>query len=70
MIRILPNIPRIKAHWCRRTSEIPDWLDVPMSNGDIVRYYPQIEQPSFRKSLETIRKMNQMVVGYENENGR
>ena len=41
-----------------------------MSNGETVRYYPQIEQPAFRASLETIRKMNQLVVGYENKNGR
>ena len=70
MIRIIPDIPRINARWCRRTSEIPDFLEVPMSNGETVRYYPQIEQPAFRASLETIRKMNQMVVGYENKNGR
>ena len=65
MIRVLPNIPKIRAHWCRRTSEIPDWLEVPMGNGETVLYYPQVEQPAFRASLETIRKMNEMVVGYE-----
>ena len=43
MIRIIPDIPRIHARWCRRTSEIPDFLEVPMSNGETVRYYPQIE---------------------------
>ena len=65
MIRIVPNIPKIQARWAHRASEIPDWLEVPMSNGDIVRYYPKIEQPSFRKSLEIIRNMKDQVVGYE-----
>jgi hypothetical protein len=36
-----------------------------MSNGQVVRYYPQIEQPAFRKSLEIIRNMKNQVVGYE-----
>lgn len=65
MIRIVPNIPKIQARWAHRASDIPDWLEVPMSNGDIVRYYPKIEQPSFRKSLEIIRNMKDEIVGYE-----
>ena len=65
MIRIVPNIPKIQARWAHRASEIPDWLEVPMSNGEIVRYYPKIEQPAFRKSLEIIRNMKDQVVGYE-----
>ena len=65
MIRIVPNIPKIQARWAHRASEIPDWLEVPMSNGEIVRYYPKIEQPAFRKSLEIIRNMKDEVVGYE-----
>ena len=65
MIRIVPNIPKIQARWAHRASEIPDWLEVPMSNGQIVRYYPQIDQPAFRKSLEIIRNMKDQVVGYE-----
>lgn len=62
MIRIVPNIPKIQARWAHRASEIPDWLEVPMSNGEIVRYYPKIEQPAFRKSLEIIRNMKDEVV--------
>ena len=65
MIRIVPNIPKIQARWAHRASEIPDWLEVPMSNGEIVRYYPKIEQPGFRKSLEIIRNMKEEVIGYE-----
>ena len=65
MIRIMPNIPKIQARWAHRASEIPDWLEVPMANGEIVCYYPHIEQPAFRKSLEIIRNMKEQVVGYQ-----
>lgn len=65
MIRIVPNIPKIRARWAHRASEIPDWLEVPMSNGTTVQYYPRVEQPAFRKSLEIIRSMKDEVVGYE-----
>lgn len=65
MIRIIPNIQKIQAHWAHRASEIPDWLEVPMSNGAVVRYYPQVEQPAFRKSMEIIRNMKEEVIGYE-----
>jgi len=65
MVRIIPNIPKIQARWAHRASEIPDWLEVPMSNGEVIKYYPKVEQPAFRKSLEIIRNMNDQVVGYE-----
>ena len=65
MIRIVPNIPKIRARWAHRASEIPDWLEVPMSNGTTVQYSPRVEQPAFRKSLEIIRSMKDEVVGYE-----
>ena len=62
MVRIIPNIPRIRARWTHRCSEIPDLLEVPMSDGRTVRYYPQIEQPAFARAIENVRNM---VVGYE-----
>ena len=65
MIRIMPDIPRIHAHWCKRTSEIPDWLEVPLSNGQVIKYYPKVEQPAFRRSLEIIRNMKEEIVGYK-----
>lgn len=65
MIRIVPNIPKIQARWSHRASEIPDWLEVPMSDGRVVQYYPRVEQPAFRKSLEIIRNMKDEQVGYE-----
>lgn len=65
MIRIIPNIPKITARWAHRASEIPDWLEVPMSDGSVVQYYPKVEQPCFRKSLEIIQNMKKQVIGYE-----
>ena len=55
MIRILPDIHRITAHWTHRSSEVPDYLMVPMSDGTTVRYNPQVEQPGFVKAVDTIR---------------
>ena len=62
MVRIIPDIPKIRARWAHRASEIPDWLEVPMSDGTVVQYYPKIEQPAFRKAMEGVRRM---AVGYE-----
>ena len=61
----MPNIPKIQARWAHRASEIPDWLEVPMADGSVVKYYPQVEQPSFRKSLEIIQHMTDPKNGYK-----
>lgn len=61
MIRIIPNIPQIKAHWERRNDPIP-YLMVPMSNGDVIRFNAEIPQPAFQCAIQNIRNM---VVGYE-----
>ena len=65
MIRIVPNIPKITARWAHRASEIPDWLEVPMSDGTVVQYYPKVEQPAFRESIRIIGKMKDEMVGYK-----
>ena len=67
MIRIIPNIPKIRARWAHRCSEIPDWLEVPMSDGRVVQYYPKVEQPAFQRAIENVRKM---AVGYERKKDR
>ena len=36
-----------------------------MSNGQVVKYYPKVEQPSFRRSLEIIQHMKEEIVGYQ-----
>ena len=65
MKRIIPNIPKIKARWYRRKSDIPDWLDVPMSDGRVIPYFPNIPQPAFAESIRIIQKMTDPEVGYE-----
>ena len=62
MVRIIPNIPKIKARWAHRCSEIPDWLEVPMSDGRVVQYYPKVEQPAFRRAIDGVKRM---VIGYQ-----
>lgn len=60
MIRTIPDIPKIKAHWDRRSTELP-YLMVPMSNGTVVRYNPEVKQPGFVKAVDTVRRW---TVGY------
>jgi hypothetical protein len=62
MIRVIPDMPRAKAHWVRRTSEFPDYIMVPMSDNTVVMYVPQVTQPGFVKAMENIKRMK---VGYE-----
>ena len=64
MTRIIPDLPKAKAHWVHRSSEIPDYLMVPMSDGRVVRFNPEIEQPGVLKALENIRNLKNMTVGY------
>ena len=62
MIRVIPDMSRAKAHWVKRSSEIPDYLVVPMSDGTVCVYVPQVTQPGFVKAMENIKKM---CIGYE-----
>ncbi len=57
MIRLIPDIPKIKAHWSHRSSEIPDYLMVPMSDGTVVRYNPEIQQPGYVRAIQNIKNM-------------
>lgn len=65
MLRVIPNIPQIRARWAHRASEIPDWLEVPMSDGRTIQYYPKVPQPAFTRSLEIIRHMTDPQTGYK-----
>jgi len=62
VIRVIPDISRIKAHWSHRSSEIPDFLMVPMSDGSVVRYNPEIEPPGFQKAMQNLKNI---CIGYE-----
>lgn len=61
MTKILPDIPRIRAHWERRSDKVP-YLVVPMSDGSKIRYYPEIEHPGFVAAMDNIKHM---AVGYQ-----
>ena len=62
MIRVIPDMNRAKAHWVKRSSEIPDYLMVPMSDGTVCMYVPQVTQPGFAKAMQNIKNM---TIGYE-----
>ena len=64
MKRILPDMTRAKAHWIHRGSDIPDYIEIPMSDGRKVRFNPEIEPPGVLRALENIRNMKGMAVGY------
>ena len=59
--RIIPDIPKAKAHWERRCDPVP-YLMVPMSDGSVIRYVPEVPQPGFQKAMENIKNMK---IGYE-----
>ena len=69
MTKVIPNIPKIKAHFVHRAMDIPDFLEVPMSDGRIVRYVPEVEHPSLRKIRENMKNMKGMCVGYPPDGG-
>lgn len=59
--RIIPDIPNIRAHWERRANPVP-YLMVPMSDGTVLRFNPEVPQPAFQRAMEGIRNM---MIGYE-----
>ena len=59
MTRILADTRNAKQLWERRCDTLP-FLEVPMSDGSVVRYYPEIPQPGLVKALEGIRR-----IGYQ-----
>ena len=62
MIRAIPDMNKAKAHWTKASSEIPDYIMVPMSDNTVVMYVPQVTQPGFVKAMENIKNM---TIGYE-----
>ena len=59
--RIIADTGKARQHWERRSDPLP-YLMVPMSDGSVIRYNPEIQQPGFQKAMENIRNM---TVGYE-----
>lgn len=62
--QIIPDIPNIKAHWDHRSVNPIPYLMVPMSNGSVLRYNPEIEHPKLTKIMEGMRNLSAMVQGY------
>ena len=62
MTRILADTRNAKQHWERRSDELP-YLMIPMSDGRIIRYNPEIVQPEFHPAEETKNR----VEGYRYE---
>lgn len=61
MIRVIADTHNAKQHWERRSDPVP-YLMVPMSDGSVIRYNPEIAQPGFVKAIDNIRNM---TTGYE-----
>ena len=61
--RVIPDIPKIKAHWERRSDPVP-YLMVPMSDRSVIRYNPEIPHPGFVKAIQNIENM---MTGYPPE---
>ena len=57
MIRVIPDMGKAKAHWTHRSSTFPDYLMVPMSDGTVIRYNPEIQQPGFVKAMDNLSRM-------------
>lgn len=62
-IRVLP-LPKVTGVWQHDCSKYPDVIRVPMADGRVINYYPQITQPApvLRKSLDSF---SEICVGYE-----
>ena len=61
MITIMADTRKAKQHWEHRSDPLP-YLMVPMSDGTVVRYNPEIEHPGFIKAIRNIKNMK---IGYE-----
>ena len=56
MIRILADTKSITQHWERRSDPIP-YLMVRMSDGQTIRYNPEIPHPGFTKAMQNLENL-------------
>jgi hypothetical protein len=63
-IRVLP-LPKVTGVWKHDTSKYPDVIRVPMSDGRVVKYVIDIEQPHpcLTAALRNVRNMVGYVYG-------
>ena len=64
MIRVLADTQNITQHWEHRGDPIP-YLMVRMSDGQTIRYNPEIPHPGFVKAMDNIKNIS---VGYPADN--
>ena len=59
VIRVMP-LPKVHPVWEHEDSKYPETIQVSMSNGKVVKYRIDIEQPHpcFLDAMETIERMN------------
>ncbi len=62
--RIIPDIPRARAHWERRSDPVP-YPMVPMSDGSVMRFNAEIPHPALGKIFRSMENMKEMCIGYE-----
>ena len=62
--RIIPDIPKAKAHWKRRCDPVP-YLLVPMSDGTVMRFNADIQHPGYVKAIQNIKNLE----GYRHGKG-
>ena len=62
-IRVLP-LPKVTGIWEHDTSQYPDKVRIPMSDGKVVTYRIDVNlpHPAFVDAMENVRKMR---VGYQ-----
>ena len=58
-VRVLP-LPKVTGGWEHDVSQYPDRVRIPMSDGKVVTYRIEIDQPHpcFTAAMENIRNMN------------
>lgn len=61
-IRVLP-LPKVTGIWQHEVSKYPDIVRVPMSDGKVIRYVLDVEQPA-PVLREKLRRFRNTCVGY------
>lgn len=64
--RVLPDQTKIAAVWDNDDGRYPSTIRVPMSDGKLVTYRLDIQQPhpAFLTAMEQAQKMRRTVLGY------
>ena len=61
MSGVIADTRKATQHWEHRSDPLP-YLMVPLSDGRVIRYNPEIQHPGYVKAINNIRNM---TAGYE-----